>query len=256
VLLNSDDGNAVGQRTGYLRAAVGDRQQLIDALNATEQDLSTQIAELGAAQAKAQSVTDDLAARKSSADAAVAQQTQLLSSVKGELAQLVQQEQTRRAQAAAAAAAAHASAASHSSGHSGGGTSGGTSGGGGTATPPPQSGGAAGAVALARQQIGKPYVWGASGPSAFDCSGLTYYVWKYGGGVTLPHNSASQWSATTHIPISALAPGDLVFYGHPIHHVAIYVGGGQIIHAPHAGASVTYDSLYYWDALVGAGRVG
>src|SRR5262249_6403327 len=105
VLLNSDDSNTVGQRTGYLKAAVGDRQQLIDALNASEQDLSTQIAQLGAAQDKAQSVTNDLAARKSSADAAVKQQTQLLSSVKGQLAQLVQQEQARRAQASAAAAA-------------------------------------------------------------------------------------------------------------------------------------------------------
>jgi cell wall-associated NlpC family hydrolase len=249
VLLDSTSGNDVGQRSGYLRAAVGDRQELLDHLAAIEEDLATQLAALDAAEAEAKNVTATLANKKSAADSAVREQQSVLSRVQGELADLVRQEQQRRAEAAARAAAAKASS-SRPSPPAGGGSSGGTK------PPPPISGGAAGAVALAKQQIGDPYVWGAAGPDAFDCSGFTSYVWRVGGGVSLPHNSAAQYSVTTHIPMSSLQPGDLVFYGRPLHHVALYVGGGQIIHAPGEGQPVRYDSVYYWDALVGAGRVG
>jgi cell wall-associated NlpC family hydrolase len=111
-------------------------------------------------------------------------------------------------------------------------------------------------VAEAKRQLGVRYTWAGSSPSTgFDCSGLTMWAWR-AGGRSLPHSSAGQWSSTTHIPMSAIQPGDLIFYGHPVHHVGIYVGGGQIIHAPHEGGVVQYDSVYYWDDLVGAGRVG
>jgi cell wall-associated NlpC family hydrolase len=106
----------------------------------------------------------------------------------------------------------------------------------------PASGGAATAIAAARSKLGSPYVWAASGPSTFDCSGLTMYAWGQAG-VSLPHSSAMQMSSGRRVSVSALQPGDLVFYGAPVHHVALYVGGGQVIHAPQTGDVVRYASV-------------
>ncbi len=102
-----------------------------------------------------------------------------------------------------------------------------------TVAPPSVSGSAGKAVAYAYAQLGKPYQWGAAGPNSFDCSGLTMMAWA-AAGVSLPHNAASQWSRVRHISRSQLAPGDLVFYS-SLGHVGIYIGGGNIIHAPHTG---------------------
>ncbi|HEV7653580.1 MAG TPA: C40 family peptidase [Mycobacteriales bacterium] len=106
----------------------------------------------------------------------------------------------------------------------------------------PASGGAATAIAVARSKLGSPYVWAASGPSTFDCSGLTMYAWA-AAGVSLPHSSQLQFSTGRQVSASSLQPGDLVFYGSPIHHVALYVGGGQVIHAPQTGDVVRYASV-------------
>jgi len=106
----------------------------------------------------------------------------------------------------------------------------------------PASGGAATAIAAARSTLGSPYVWAAAGPSAFDCSGLTMYAWAKAGR-SLPHSSAMQMSSGRRVSASALQPGDLVFYGSPVHHVALYVGGGQVIHAPQTGDVVRYASV-------------
>ncbi|MHA6760521.1 C40 family peptidase [Streptacidiphilus sp. PAMC 29251] len=103
----------------------------------------------------------------------------------------------------------------------------------------PVSGRAAAAVAFARAQLGKPYVWGATGPGSFDCSGLTQAAWR-AAGVSLPRTTYQQIDAGRRIPTSQLQPGDLVFYYSGITHVALYVGGGRIIHAPHPGAAVEY----------------
>jgi peptidoglycan DL-endopeptidase CwlO len=108
---------------------------------------------------------------------------------------------------------------------------------------PTYSAGAAGqAVKFAYAQIGKPYQWAADGPESFDCSGLTMAAWR-AAGVSLPHNSAEQYAAVAHISNSDLRPGDLVFYYSPIHHVAIYIGGGHIIHAPRVGEDVQVASV-------------
>lgn len=123
------------------------------------------------------------------------------------------------------------------------------------ATNVPVSGRAAAAVAAARAQLGKPYVWAASGPGSFDCSGLTMYAWA-AAGVSLPHSSRMQISAGTRVARSELKPGDLVFYGSPIHHVAIYVGGGQVIHAPTSGDVVRYASVDMGLSYAGATRPG
>nr|WP_164493342.1 C40 family peptidase [Streptomyces sp. ADI96-02] len=96
---------------------------------------------------------------------------------------------------------------------------------------------AAQAVDFAYGAIGKPYVWGATGPSAFDCSGLTQAAWK-AAGVGLPRTTYTQINAGQRVPRSELAPGDLVFFYSGISHVGLYVGGGQMIHAPRPGAPV------------------
>lgn len=101
----------------------------------------------------------------------------------------------------------------------------------------PASGRAATALRTAYAQLGDPYRWGGTGPNSFDCSGLTMYAWA-SAGVSLPHSSAAQYATGRKISRSDLQPGDLVFYYSPIHHVAMYVGGGKIIDAPYPGKSV------------------
>lgn len=99
-------------------------------------------------------------------------------------------------------------------------------------------GGAAGrAVTFACAQIGKPYVWGAEGPNAYDCSGLTLAAWARAG-VSLPHNAAQQRRVTAPVARRELRPGDLVFYYSDLHHVGMYVGNGWLVHASRAGAPV------------------
>jgi cell wall-associated NlpC family hydrolase len=110
------------------------------------------------------------------------------------------------------------------------------------AGPPPQVSGRAGAVVnYAYAQLGKPYAWAAAGPNSFDCSGLTMAAWN-AAGVSLPHNAEMQWNAVAHISRSSLSPGDLVFY-RSLNHVAIYVGNGQVIHAPSTGDHVRVASV-------------
>lgn len=101
---------------------------------------------------------------------------------------------------------------------------------------------AAVAVQTALAQVGKPYQWGGSGPSSFDCSGLTGYAWR-AAGVSLPHNSRMQYSATTRVSSSDLRPGDLLFFYSPISHVGIYIGDGRMVDAPYSGKSVRVRSV-------------
>ncbi|WP_411081933.1 NlpC/P60 family protein [Streptomyces sp. cmx-18-6] len=99
-------------------------------------------------------------------------------------------------------------------------------------------------LAFARAQIGKPYVWGASGPSSYDCSGLTQAAWR-AAGVTLPRTTWDQVKVGTRVATSDLQPGDLVFFYDDISHVGVYKGGGMMIHAPKPGANVREESIYY-----------
>ncbi|MFD7558528.1 MULTISPECIES: NlpC/P60 family protein [unclassified Streptomyces] len=108
-----------------------------------------------------------------------------------------------------------------------------------TATPPPPSDGsrAARAVAFAYGAIGKPYVWGATGPGSFDCSGLTQAAWR-SAGVSLPRTTYTQINAGQRVSRDQLAPGDLVFFYSGVTHVGLYIGNGQMIHAPRPGSTV------------------
>jgi peptidoglycan DL-endopeptidase CwlO len=112
-------------------------------------------------------------------------------------------------------------------------------------SPPPSSGGGSGAGAVAVRyamaQVGDPYQYGAAGPNAFDCSGLTMMAWRQAG-VSLPHSSSAQYSVGRRISASELQPGDLIFRYSPISHVSMYIGNGQQVSATHTGDYVRVQS--------------
>ena len=116
------------------------------------------------------------------------------------------------------------------------------------------SGSAGAAVDFAMAQVGEAYVYGAAGPDAWDCSGLTMMAWAQAG-VSLPHSSSAQYSSGPHIAASDLQPGDLVFYYQPISHVGMYIGNGMIVNAENPSAGVKVTGLYSMP-YVGAVRPG
>ncbi|ROR43002.1 C40 family peptidase [Kitasatospora cineracea] len=118
----------------------------------------------------------------------------------------------------------------------------------------PVSGRAAAAIQFATAQLGKPYIWGGTGPAGYDCSGLTLKAWA-AAGVSLPRVSQSQWNAGTRIAKADLQPGDLVFFYSDLHHVGLYIGGGNMIHAPRTGKNVEVQSISVMP-YVGAVRPG
>ncbi len=119
---------------------------------------------------------------------------------------------------------------------------------------PAASGRAAVAVSTALAQVGDSYVYGAMGPSSFDCSGLTMFAWG-AAGVALPHSSSAQYASGARVSASDLQPGDLVFYYSPISHVGMYIGNGMIVHAANPSTDVAVTSLYSMP-FVGAVRPG
>ena len=111
------------------------------------------------------------------------------------------------------------------------------------------------AVRFALSQVGKPYSWGAAGPYSYDCSGLTMASWAHAG-VSLPHSAAEQYNYGTHIPLSALLPGDLIFFYQPIGHVTIYIGNGMMVSAPTEGENVSVVPLSAFNGeITGATRL-
>lgn len=166
-----------------------------------------------------------------------------------ELEQKKKNEAKRKAAELAEKQAAAKAEADRKAKEAGGGTGTGTGSGSGTGTG---SGGSdssattkAGKVlAFARAQIGKPYVWGATGPSSYDCSGLTQAAWR-AAGVSIPRTTWDQVNVGARIATADLRPGDLVFFYDDISHVGIYKGDGMMIHAPKPGANVREESIYY-----------
>ncbi len=225
-------------------------QSLDQVLRSQDADLRrAEVAQLELAQAKTKADQDlvrlrDLQAEakkeRDAANAKLAQAQELLSRLKAEERQRLAAIADRRAQQAAAAArTAPAPVASPSS-----------------SSAPAPSGRGGSAVAFANAQVGKAYVFGASGPSAYDCSGLTMASWAQAG-VALPHSASAQYGVTSRVSAGSLVPGDLVFFYSGISHVGIYVGGGQFVHASNPGTGVVRESLsgYWMSVFVSGGRV-
>lgn len=249
------------------RELAADKRRERDAVLAAAQRQQQLLAELQDAQARL--VTQ---ATEAVAQANAARQAVDIAIAARELARVRARAAALSRQRAAAAAAAEAfrlasSAASSTAGNTAGNAAGSTrrsdTAGSSTSGPspgppsvaPPRlgSGGAAVAVRWAYRQIGKPYVWAADGPDAFDCSGLTQYVWAKAG-VQITHYSGAQFNEGRRVSKSELISGDLVFFGSPIHHVGIYVGNGRMINAPHSGAFVREEPVW-WPQYVGAARL-
>ncbi|SDJ13544.1 Cell wall-associated hydrolase, NlpC family [Frankineae bacterium MT45] len=121
-------------------------------------------------------------------------------------------------------------------------------------TVPAPTAAAGKAVAFALAQVGKPYVFGASGPGAYDCSGLTSAAYA-AAGISLPHSAEGQYSYGTHVSFGQLEPGDLIFLYQPIGHVEIYIGGGLAVSAPTSGENVKVITVSAGDGYTGATRL-
>lgn len=281
------DPNAMSRRISYLRTATGDRRSLLDRLQVTQQDLDAKMKRLEEAKVAADVDARQADEAREAAARAESDLDALLGRVQGQLGELVRQEEERQAaaQAAAAAAAAQAAAAAGAATRqlptaeaaSAGGTSdaqlaaaaddGQPAAGSSPSTSAPEapralpmsspgaSSVAAAAVQAAYSQLGVPYVYGGASPDGgFDCSGLIQWAYAQAGR-SLSH--AADWQRDESQPISEadLQPGDLVFYGEPVSHDAMYVGGRQIINAPYTGEVVRIQDLYYSSKSMTFGRV-
>ena len=229
-------------RQQYLDVVAGDEHQILSRLHEARRALDARQQSLEQDQQSARAALAAVGGAGRAAAAQAATEETTLAHVKGELVGLVALAQQQRQPARAVATSAGPQApAGPSSGPA-----------------PPPNGGASTAVYWAQQELGKPYQYGAAGPDSFDCSGLTMWAWEHAG-VSLPHSSSDQYNDTTRVSQADVQPGDINFEnwgggGPAPGHVGIYVGNGQMIDAPHSGASVQYEPAFR-SAYYGAGRV-
>ena len=212
----------------------------LETLNEAQSDLKTAKATVQRKLADARELLSKLTAEEKARLAAIEREKQQEAARKAaelarqQAAQQQAQEEAAQQQAQEEAAQQQESGSSSSTGSS-------------TSTAPADSSYATKAekaLAFARAQIGKPYVWGAVGPGSYDCSGLTQAAWK-AAGVTLPRTTYDQVNAGTTVSLADARPGDLVFFYDDITHVGIYIGNGMMIHAPKPGTYVREESIYY-----------
>jgi cell wall-associated NlpC family hydrolase len=255
----------LGSRAKYGEAAAETDNKMIDQLAILDEQLNIQEKQLQGKKADAEKREKEADSARQAVAQASAQMQHLLDSTRSDIRALANRiEQDRlRAEAAAVRARIQAEEAAQRAAAQAAQSNAGNGGGGGSFTassvdtgvdpgsiPAPNSGAGA-AIAYARAQIGKPYIYAGVGPDGYDCSGLTMMAWAQGG-VSMAHGSQSQYLSFPHVPISDLQPGDLVFFGSSgpsNHHVGLYIGGGTMIEAPHTGAYVRYASIYRPDLV-------
>lgn len=260
-------------RRSYVETVVGQERAALGELHRAQDERKVKQASLNQARSEAQQALAAVEAARRDAAAAAAAQRQTLAQVQGEVAALVEADRRRREEEAARRAreelarrqaAEEAAQRRRDTEEAARRTSPTTTARSAPTTSPssapapgptrPPAAGAQAAIEEARKQIGKPYEWGADGPDSFDCSGLTQWAWK-AGGKYLPHSSQAQFRSTSRVSLAQIQPGDLVFYGNPIHHVGLYIGDGRMIEASQTGTPVRYASIYRSD-MAGVGRVG
>lgn len=257
--------SAAEQRVALGLVAIDTGEGDIDGLQALVDDLAAERAVLERKQAEAASLITTLQQKQVEFEAL---EVAYLEKEAQARADLGREKLEAAEEARAAAAQAQAQSAAAASNNNGGSTAAAPRGGGGDTSAgsstapsepvnnaPPVSGKAGIAVSAAYSQLGVPYKFAAESPGvAFDCSGLTKWAWGRAG-VGMPHQSGAQYGSFPHVSKDEAQPGDLVFYYAPIGHVGIYIGGGQMIHAPQTG-DVVKVSTVHWNKVVGVARPG
>ena len=238
-------------RFGLLTRVGEQDSQVFDQVAAYRDKMTSQKQKLSKDRQKQTGLLAEAKAAKALVEQKLAEREQLLKGKEQEVAQLEKEEEARQAKLAAQAAEAARQAAARAVA-SRQASSGNTKTGNNSTKPSnigatkpayvPSSRVGSEAVQVAMQYLGVPYVWAGADPSGFDCSGFVMFVYAQLG-VDLPHSSRAQYSYGEAVSRSALEPGDLVFFGDPIHHVGIYVGDGQMINAPYTGVDVRYGSI-------------
>ncbi|SFQ02141.1 Cell wall-associated hydrolase, NlpC family [Geodermatophilus dictyosporus] len=251
-LMTSADADEFVNRVTLLQGVAGYQNELLgQAVVATDSATAAQTQAAEAA-AEAQRLYDDVAAQQADLEGQIAE-------YQADFARLSAEERRAALEAAAAAHAAEGARASRDEERSAPADSSAPSSSPAAAEPTAavpagDSGAASTIVATAMAQRGKPYVWAAGGPGSFDCSGLTQYAYR-AAGISLPHSSSMQSKMGTAVSRSQLQPGDLVFFYSPVSHVGIYIGNGQMVHAPTSGDVVKVATVDSMGGYVGARRL-
>jgi peptidoglycan DL-endopeptidase CwlO len=242
IILGADSFSQLVNRMGLLERIGSQDSKLVKQVNSRTKKVAEHKAKLDKQLKQEKAQATAVKAAKQAVEKKLADNQKLLKGKQAQIAELERQEQARQAQLAAQAREAARKAAQQAAVRAQQARVGSLPGAKTTTLPVSGSSKGAKAVQIAMRYLGVPYVWAGASPRGFDCSGLVLYVYAQLG-VSLPHSAAMQYNCGTHISRDQLEPGDLVFYGRPIHHVGIYVGNGRMIDAPHAGSVVQFSTI-------------
>jgi cell wall-associated NlpC family hydrolase len=266
-MLSSTSADEMLDRVGTLGTIADHNNEVLAAAQAATEQADAAEAAAEKATADAQTLVDQVAAQQADLNTQIAEYKAAYDRLSAEEKARAEAEAAAAARAAAADAAARASQAasraeraqSSSAGSSSAGSSSSSSAAAAPAAPaaaaPAAGGAAATAVRTALAQQGKPYVWAAAGPSSFDCSGLVQYAYA-AAGISLPHSSSAQARMGTAVTRAQLQPGDLIAFYSPVSHIGIYIGNGQMVHAPTSGDVVKVASIDVMGSITAMRRLG